>query len=108
MENRRLPNANKSLIFSIASIIGACCSAGFGGAILSGISLYLIKKDTKTYAKNPEQYDNFSQLKTAKIIAIVGLVLSVILIIIYFYLLATDQLMSYEGYRKVIETSSNQ
>ncbi|RED43565.1 hypothetical protein DFQ10_105165 [Winogradskyella eximia] len=91
MENQKLPNATISLVLAILSLIGCCCTSGIGGVILSGIALFLTNKDEKTYAENPELYSNFSQVKTAKIIAIISLVLSVIILGIYIYLLSTGQ-----------------
>jgi len=91
MEKQKLPNATASLILAILSLIGCCCTSGIGGIILSGIALFLVKKDEKTYAEDPDKYDNFSQVKTAKIIAIISLVLSVIIVGIYIYLVATGQ-----------------
>lgn len=81
MEQQKLPNANIALILGIISFIACCCSTGIGGLIFSGIALYLVNKDTKLYAENPEQYSNFSQLKTAKTIAIIGLVLAALTLI---------------------------
>ena len=104
MEKQKLPNAVISLILGILSFIGCCCTSGFGGLILSGIALFLARKDEKTYAENPELYENFSQVKTAKIIAIIGLVLSVFIIAIFVYMKSTgqyDALM--ENYMKAIE-----
>ncbi len=104
MEKQKLPNATISLILGILSFIGCCCTSGFGGVILSGIALFLAKKDEKTYAENPEQYENYGQVKTAKIVAIIGLVLSLITIAVYFYMISTgqyDELM--EQYEKMIE-----
>ena len=91
MEKQKLPNATISLVLAILSFIGCCCTSGIGGVILSGIALFLIRKDEKKYAENPDLYENFSQVKTAKIIAIISLVLSVIVIGIYIYLVSTDQ-----------------
>ncbi|MBC3758743.1 DUF4190 domain-containing protein [Hyunsoonleella sp. SJ7] len=81
MEQQKLPNANIALILGIISFIACCCSTGIGGLIFSGIALYLVNKDTKLYAENPERYSNFSQLKTAKTIAIIGLVLAALTLI---------------------------
>lgn len=91
MENQKLPNVTISLVLGIISFIACCCSSGFGGVILSGIALFLTRKDEKTYAENPEIYTNFSQLKTAKIIAIIGLVLSALTSIYVIYLMSTGQ-----------------
>nr|WP_321222667.1 CCC motif membrane protein [uncultured Psychroserpens sp.] len=91
MENQKLPNATISMVLAILSFIGCCCTNGIGGLILSGVALFLVKKDEKTYAENPELYSNFQQVKTAKIIAIIGLVLSAIITLVLVYLLATGQ-----------------
>ena len=104
MEQKKLPNATLSLILGILSFIGCCCTSGFGGLILSGIALFLAKKDEKTYAQEPELYENFNQVKTAKIIAIIGLVLSIITIIIYIYMRSTGQYDEFmENYMEMLE-----
>ena len=76
MEQQKLPNATTSLVLGIISFIACCCSAGIGGLIFSGIALFLVNKDEKLYKTQPELYSNYSQLKTSKIIAIIGLVLA--------------------------------
>lgn len=78
MEQQKLPNATTSIILGSISFICCCFSAGIGGLILSGIAYFLANKDEKLYAEQPELYSNFSQVKTAKIIAIIGLVLAVL------------------------------
>lgn len=109
MEKQKLPNATISLILAILSFIGCCCTSGFGGVILAGISLFLVKKDEKRYAEDPEKYDNYSQLKSAKVIAIIGLVLSILIIAYWAYLKSTgqyDEMM--EEYQRMIEEMQNQ
>jgi len=91
MEQQKLPNVTISLVLGILSFIACCCSSGFGGVLLSGIALFLVKKDQKTYAENPDSYSNFSQLNTAKIIAIIGLVLAALTSIYVIYLMSTGQ-----------------
>ncbi len=78
MEQQKLPNATISLVLGILSFLCCCFSMGIGGVVMSGIAFFLVKKDEKTYQENPEGYSNFSQVKTAKIIAIIGLILGVI------------------------------
>lgn len=80
MEQQKLPNATAVLILGILSIIGCCFY--FVGIIFSIIALVLAKKDKALYALNPGLYDNYSNLKTGRILAIVGLVLNIITIII--------------------------
>ncbi|RXG32490.1 CCC motif membrane protein [Leeuwenhoekiella marinoflava] len=82
MEQQKLPNATISLILGIVSFIACCFSSGFGGVLLSAIALYLANKDKKVAEENPELYENYGQVKTARIIAIVGLILSIIISII--------------------------
>ncbi|MFD2697350.1 CCC motif membrane protein [Mesonia sediminis] len=81
LENRKLPNATLSLILGILSFIACCFSAGLGGVILSGVAFYLANKDTRLYHQNPDGFDNYSQVKTAKIIAIIGLVIGLLVLI---------------------------
>ncbi len=77
MENQKLPNATISLILGIVSFI-ACCLTAIGGVLLSGIALYLANKDRKTFKENPDIYGNYSQVKTARVIAIIGLIISIV------------------------------
>jgi len=80
MEQRKLPNATTSLVLGILSLV-LCCFGGILGVILSIIALYLANKDRKLYFENPEDYDNYGQVKTARIIAIIALVLSALFLI---------------------------
>lgn len=82
MEQQRLPNAMPSIILGIISFVACCFSSGFGGVLLSGIALFLANKDRKRAAPNPEQYENYTTVKTARIIAIVGLILSILTVIL--------------------------
>lgn len=86
MEKQKLPNSTAVLVLGILSI-PTCCCWGIVGLILGIIALVLAKKDTVLYNENPEQYDGFSNIKTGKILAIIGIVLSAIYLIIniYFY-----------------------
>jgi hypothetical protein len=81
MEQQKLPNVTIAIVLSIVSFLCCCFSIGIGGILLSGIALFLVNKDAKLYAQNPENYSNYSQLKTAKIIAIIGLSLGVIALV---------------------------
>lgn len=89
MEQQKLPNATISLILGIISFIACCFSWGIGGVLLSGIALFLTKKDKNTYDENPDNYDNYGQVKTAKIIALIGLILAVLYLIMVIVLLIT-------------------
>ena len=84
-DQQKLPNATISMVLGIISFIACCCTSGIGGLLLSGIALFLVNKDTKLYAENPDLYNNFSQVKTAKIIAIIGLALSALAVLMVIY-----------------------
>lgn len=77
MEQQKLPNVTIAIVLAILSYI-CCCFGGIPGAIMAGIAFFLVRKDENKYKENPELYTNFSQLKTAKVLAIIGLVLGII------------------------------
>ena len=95
MNQQKLPNAIAVLILGIISIV-TCCY-GIPGIILSIIGLVLYGKDKKLYDQNPTFYSNYDNLKTGRILCIIGLALG-ILSAIYFI-----ALINYFGW----ETLSN-
>jgi hypothetical protein len=90
MEKKKLPNAQASMILGITSFIGCCCTSGFLGLVLSGIGLYLGKKDEKLLLENPEEYNPGSS-NTWKIINIVSFSLSAVFVIYFIYMKATGK-----------------
>jgi hypothetical protein len=87
MEQQKLPNATLILVFGILSII-TCCCYGVIGLILGIVTLVLANKATKVYAENPELYTGFQNVKTGKILAIVGIVLNVIMLVYMIWILS--------------------
>lgn len=83
MEQQKLPNATLILVFGILSII-TCCCYGFIGLILGVIAIVLAKKATQIYSENPELYTGYQNVKTGKILAIIGIVLSVLYLLVIF------------------------
>ncbi|WP_297797091.1 CCC motif membrane protein [uncultured Eudoraea sp.] len=77
MEQQKLPNVTIAIVLSILSYL-CCCFGGLPGAVLAGIAYFLVYKDENKYKENPELYSNYDQLKTAKIMAIIGLVLGIV------------------------------
>ncbi|MCB7480499.1 CCC motif membrane protein [Christiangramia sediminis] len=75
MEKRELPNSTLILVFGILSIIGCCCY-GIPGAIFGIIVLVMSKRATEIYNADPELYTGYQNVKTGRILAIIGLVLS--------------------------------
>lgn len=108
MELQKLPNATTAMVLSIIALVGCCCSSGILGVILAGIALFLIHKDQQLYNLNPEGYDNYSQLKNAKIIAIIAMVISLLNLVYLIYIVASgDWELQMEQYQKLIEQFQN-
>lgn len=80
MEEQKLPNVTVILVLGIASIV-LCWCYGVLGLILSIVGIVLAANSKKTYLQNPENYSDYGTLKTAKVIAIIGLVLNIIVIL---------------------------
>ena len=78
---QKLPNATVVLVLGICSIVSCICY-GIFGLILGIVALVLAKKDLETYKANPALYSNYSNLSVGRILAIVGLVLSILYIIL--------------------------
>lgn len=77
MESQKLPNSTLILVLGIFSIL-TCCCYGIIGLILGIITIVLAKSATKIYLENPEAYSGYQNVKTGKILAIIGIILSVI------------------------------
>jgi len=75
MEKRELPNSTLILVFGILSIIGCCCY-GVAGVVFGIIALVMSKKAMEIYNAEPELYTGYQNVKTGRILAIIGLVLS--------------------------------
>ncbi|KQM37788.1 CCC motif membrane protein [Chryseobacterium sp. Leaf201] len=96
--NQKLPNATGVLILGIVSLV-TCCCYGIVGLIAAIIGLVLANKDMATYNKNPGQYDNYGNLKTGRILCIIGIVLNILSVIYYIYIISaigTDALLNPE------------
>ncbi|MFK7782584.1 CCC motif membrane protein [Psychroserpens sp.] len=92
MENnqtqQQLPNSTLILVFGILSIV-TCCCYGVLGLILGIITIVLAKKATAIYAENPESYSGFQNVKTGKILAIIGIILSALYLIMTIWMIST-------------------
>ncbi|RKN76766.1 MULTISPECIES: CCC motif membrane protein [Ulvibacterium] len=87
MEQQKLPNATLILVLGIFGYV-CCCFAGIG-IIPSAIAFIMARKSEKIYAENPELYDNISQIKTGKIVALIALILSALVAIRWIYVIST-------------------
>lgn len=87
MEKQKLPNATLILIFGIVSIVTCCC---YGlGLIFGIIAIVMAGKATKVYMENPEIYTGYQNVKTGKILSIIGIVLNAIYLVYVIYLFST-------------------
>jgi len=93
MEQQKLPNSTLILVFGILSIV-TCCCYGFIGLILGVIAIVLANKATALYAENPEGYTGFQNVKTGKILAIIGVSLCGIYLL---YVIYTFTTIGYDG-----------
>ena len=99
MEKQTAPNATLILILGILSILSCCCG-GLPGLILGVVALILAKKSKEDYTANPELYSGYNNVKTGRILAIIGIALSAI------YLIATIiffAVYGVEGYMEMQE-----
>ena len=88
MEEKKL---NPAVVY-ILSVLGilCCCLAGLG-IIPSGIAYFMAKSNLQKVATDPEGYEQ-SQIKsmnTARIIALVAIIINVLMIIRVIYVIAT-------------------
>ena len=87
MEQQKLPNATMIIVLSIFGYL-CCCFAGLG-MIPSGIAFFMATKAEKLNNENPEIYDNYSTIKSGKIVAIIAVVLNILMLIRWIYIFAT-------------------
>lgn len=87
MEQQKLPNSTLILVFGILSII-TCCCYGIVGLALGIIAIVLANKATQLYTANPEVYIGYSNVKTGKILAIIGVILSVLYLLFVIWIIS--------------------
>lgn len=88
MEEQKLPNSTLILVFGILSIV-TCCCYGIVGLILGIVAVILANGATKIYSENPEAYTGYNNVKTGKILAIIGIVLSALYIVFVVWAITT-------------------
>ncbi len=87
MNQQPLPGASASLTWGILSIVLTIFCCGPFGFIFSIVGLSKAKSAEKLYQENPENYSDYSNVKTGKILSYIGIAISAIylvLTIIYF------------------------
>ncbi|NRA91876.1 MAG: DUF4190 domain-containing protein [Psychroserpens sp.] len=88
MEKQQLPNSTLILVFGILSIV-TCCCYGILGLILGIVAIVLAKKATAEYMENPELYSGYQNVKTGKILAIIGIILSALYLLFSIWAIMT-------------------
>lgn len=81
MEKKELQNSTLILILGILAVIG-CCFWGILGIIFGIITLVLSKKATEIYNENPEFYTGYGNVKTGKLLAVIGIVLGALYLLL--------------------------
>ncbi len=98
-ERQQLPNSTLILVFGILSIVGCCCY-GIVGLIFGIVAIIMAKKATDIYNANPEMYIGYQNVKTGRILAIIGIILSALVIITQIAVLV---IYGAEGFQEMIE-----
>ncbi|WP_034895046.1 CCC motif membrane protein [Gillisia sp. Hel_I_29] len=80
LQKQELPNSTLILIMGILSIVGCCCY-GAVGLIFGIVAIILSKKSIEIYQSNPELYLGYQNVKTGRILGIIGIVLSAIVVL---------------------------
>lgn len=101
MEKQTLPNSTLILIFGILSIV-TCCCWGILGLIFGIVALVLAKTAKETYMAEPELYKGYNNVKTGRILAIIGIVLSAIYLVINIVLVV---LYGWDGMQEMVQES---
>ncbi|UOU96822.1 hypothetical protein MUU74_09975 [Chryseobacterium daecheongense] len=102
--NQKLPNATTVLILGIVAILGSCCCNGIIGVICGLIGMNLYNKDNTLYLANPGQYTDYNNLKTGRILCIIGLVIGVLSLIWFIYVISTG---GWDAYMEQMEQIKN-
>ena len=81
---------NTTLVY-ILSVVGFLCCCIYGlGTLAAIIAIFIASKELKKYNENPEAYTNGKAMKTAKTVAIISLVISLIGLSITVYALLNE------------------
>ncbi|WP_242093730.1 CCC motif membrane protein [Aestuariivivens sediminicola] len=108
MEQQKL---NTTLVYVLAIFGLLCCCFGGLGFILSGIAFYIAHSKLKSVEDAPENFDPSSvkAMQTAKIVAMVILIINILYLVMTIYRIATvgwDEIMSQS--QEIMEQMQNQ
>ncbi|TXN35131.1 hypothetical protein FVB32_11095 [Flagellimonas hymeniacidonis] len=83
MSQQPLPGASTVLTMGIISVVGTIFCCGPFGIIFSIIALVKAKTANALYMQSPENYSDYSNIKTGKILAYIGLGLSLVYLLLF-------------------------
>jgi uncharacterized membrane protein len=106
MEKQKLPHSTTVLVLGIVSILASCCCTVIIGAIPAIIGLVLAKKGTDLYNSNPDLYEGYNNLKTGKILNIIGIALGVLMMLYTIYNI--QQMGGWDAYVETIREAIEQ
>jgi len=86
MERQKL-NPTIQYVLSIFAFL--CCCVGGLGFIPAGIAYYLANQKLNEAARDPENYEGVSAMKTAKTVALVVLILNLLYLAYTVYIIST-------------------
>ena len=88
MEKERL---NPALVYILAIIGLLCCCIGGIGFVLAGAAFFIAQTQIKKATENPEAYDltSVKAMNTAKIVALVILIINILMLIRTIYVIST-------------------
>ena len=101
MEKQTLPNSTLILIFGILSIV-TCCCWGILGLIFGVVALVMAKTAKQQYITEPDLYTGYNNVKTGRILAIIGIILSVLYLVLNLVLIA---MYGWEGMQEMLMES---
>ncbi len=93
MEKQKL---NSTVIYILAILGFLCCCIGGIGIVPSGIAYFMANSKLKEASLAPENYDNINGMKTAKIIALIIVVINALYMAYTIYRISTigwDEMM---------------
>ncbi len=97
---------NPTLVYILSAVGLLCCCFLGSGIFLAGPAFFIANKNIKDAEMNPDDYEgDIKGMKTAKIIALVVLVLNVLMVIRTIYVFST---VGYDGMMEIYNEALEQ
>ncbi|AGC75495.1 hypothetical protein LX97_00191 [Nonlabens dokdonensis] len=99
---------NTTLVY-ILSVVGLLCCCVYGlGTVAAIIAIVVASKELKKYEANPDQFVNGKAMKSAKTVAIVSLIISIIGLAIFIYIALNQCEFMQSWYDMAIENGASE